>query len=133
MGWAYFAATPMVSSVRITRYLVASTFTALPGNFPKTIATTAFNAHGPPLPVSGHQVGGKRADLHRQPYPDVTRMDLRLPEMSGVEATAAISAQFPGARILVMSAFDGDEEIYRALQAGARGYLLKSNSPQELL
>ena len=60
-------------------------------------------------------------------------MDLRLPQMNGVEATHAIRADFPQARIIVLTTFDGDEDIYRALQAGARGYLLKGMDTEELL
>jgi len=62
----------------------------------------------------------------------VTLMDLRLPDMSGVESMIAIRAEAPGARIVILSTFDGDVEIQRALQAGANGYLLKS-SPQKQL
>src|SRR5690606_11248125 len=57
--------------------------------------------------------------------PDVTLLDLRMPEMGGVEAIESIRRQEPGARIIVLTTFDGDEDIYRAIQAGARAYLLK--------
>jgi two-component system NarL family response regulator len=60
-------------------------------------------------------------------------MDLRLPQMNGVEAITSIRADFPQARIIVLTTFDGDEDIYRALQAGARGYLLKGMFGDELL
>ena len=63
--------------------------------------------------------------LFREHRPDITLMDLRLPRSNGVEATAKIRAEFPDARIIVLTTFDGDEDIYRALQAGAKGYLLK--------
>jgi DNA-binding NarL/FixJ family response regulator len=69
----------------------------------------------------------------RQHRPDVTLMDLRLPDMSGVDAMAAIRREFPDARIIVLTTFEGDVEIQRALEAGARGYLLKSMPPRELL
>ncbi|HEY7216404.1 MAG TPA: response regulator transcription factor [Thermoanaerobaculia bacterium] len=69
-------------------------------------------------------------DRHR---PDLTLMDLRLPKKGGVEATAEIRRRYPQARIVVLTVFDGDEDIYRALQAGARSYLLKSASHTELL
>lgn len=65
--------------------------------------------------------------------PDVTLMDLRMPQMGGVEAITAICAQFKSARIIVLTTYDGDEDIYRGLQAGARGYLLKDTKPKELL
>ena len=70
--------------------------------------------------------------LYRQHQPDITIMDLRLPRMNGVEAITHIRAEFPGARIVVLTTFDGDEDIYRALQAGARGYLLKGMDAEEL-
>ena len=69
----------------------------------------------------------------REHQPDVTLMDLRLPDMSGIDALIAIRAEFPAARVLVLTTFEGDVEIQRALQAGARGYLLKSMPPGELL
>jgi DNA-binding NarL/FixJ family response regulator len=69
----------------------------------------------------------------RRHRPDITLMDLRLPDMNGVDAIAAIRTEFPDARIIVLTTFEGDVEIQRALQAGARGYLLKSMPPKELL
>jgi DNA-binding NarL/FixJ family response regulator len=65
--------------------------------------------------------------------PDVTLMDLRLPDMSGIDAMIAIRSQFPGAYVIILTTFDGDVEIRRALQAGARAYLLKSMKPSEML
>ena len=69
----------------------------------------------------------------RKHQPDVTLMDLRLPDKSGVEATIAIRAEFPDARIIMLTTFEGDVEIQRALEAGARGYMLKSMPPKELV
>ena len=69
----------------------------------------------------------------RKNRPDVTLMDLRLPDMSGVDTTIAIRKEFPNARIILLTTFEGDVEIQRALEAGARGYLLKSTPPKELL
>jgi len=77
--------------------------------------------------------GAQALAMYRQHLPDVTLMDLRMQGMNGVEATAAIRAEFPAARIIVLTTFDGDEDIYRALQAGARGYLLKGMDTEELL
>jgi DNA-binding NarL/FixJ family response regulator len=57
--------------------------------------------------------------------PDVTLMDLRMPNMDGIEATKQIRAESPDAKIIALTSFDGDQEIYRALEAGVRGYLLK--------
>lgn len=64
--------------------------------------------------------------------PDVTLMDLRLPDMSGIDATVAIRTQFPEARIIILTTFDGDSEIQRALAVGARAYVLKSMPPSEM-
>jgi len=69
----------------------------------------------------------------RKNQSDVTLMDLRLPDMSGVDTTIAIRKEFPEARIILLTTFEGDVEIQRALEAGARGYLLKSTPPKELL
>jgi two-component system NarL family response regulator len=77
--------------------------------------------------------GDTGVELFRKHQPDVTLMDLRLPRMGGAEAVAKIKAEFPDARIIVLTTFDGDEDIYRALQAGARGYLLKGMFGDELL
>jgi DNA-binding NarL/FixJ family response regulator len=65
--------------------------------------------------------------------PDVTLMDLRLPDMSGIEAIIAIRADFPRARVIVLTTSDGDVEIQSALEAGACGYLLKTMPPEDLL
>jgi len=70
--------------------------------------------------------------LFRRHQPDVVLMDLRLPGMSGVEATIAIRKEFPMARIIVLTTFDADEDIYRAIQSGAQSYLLKDTPDDEL-
>lgn len=64
--------------------------------------------------------------------PDITLMDLRMPQMAGVEAIIAICTEFNTARIIVLTTYDGDEDIYRGLRAGAKGYLLKDSKPNEL-
>ncbi len=64
--------------------------------------------------------------------PDVTLMDLRLPDMSGIDAMIAIRGQFPEARVIMLTTFDCDAEIQRALAAGARSYILKSMPPREM-
>jgi DNA-binding NarL/FixJ family response regulator len=69
----------------------------------------------------------------RKHRPDVTLMDLRLPDMSGVDTIAAIRAEFPEAKIIMLTTFEGDVEIQRALEAGARGYMLKSMPPKDLV
>jgi len=68
----------------------------------------------------------------RQHRPDVTLMDVRLPDISGIEAMIAIRSEFPDARIVMLTTFEGDVEIRGALAAGAQGYVLKSVPPQEL-
>ena len=70
---------------------------------------------------------------YREHQPDVTLMDLRLPDMSGIEAIIALRSEFPEARIIVLTTFAGDVEIQRALEAGARAYVLKSMPPKELV
>jgi two-component system NarL family response regulator len=77
--------------------------------------------------------GNAGVELFRQHQPDVTLMDLRLPKLGGAEAVAKIRLEFPAARIIVLTTFDGDEDIHRALQAGARGYLLKGMFGDELI
>jgi len=69
----------------------------------------------------------------RKHQPDVTLMDLRLPDKSGIDALIAVRAEFPEARIIMLTTFEGDVEIQRALEAGARGYLLKNTPPKELV
>ena len=69
----------------------------------------------------------------KQHAPDVTLLDLRLPDMSGIDVLIAIRSEFPEARIVMLTTFEGDVEVQRALQAGARGYLLKNMPPVELL
>ncbi len=76
--------------------------------------------------------GTQALSLVRAHRPDVILMDLRLPGMGGVDAIKAIRQEFPQARVIVLTTFDGDEDIYRALQAGARGYLLKGMNADDL-
>jgi DNA-binding NarL/FixJ family response regulator len=77
--------------------------------------------------------GGREAiGLHRQHKPDVTLMDLRLPDLGGVEVIRAIRAESPEARFIVLTTYEGDEDIHQALQAGARGYIIKG-LPHQLL
>jgi DNA-binding NarL/FixJ family response regulator len=71
--------------------------------------------------------------LFREYRPDVTLMDLRLPDISGIDALIAIRNEFPDARVIILTTFEGDVEIQRALAAGARGYVLKNSPANELL
>jgi DNA-binding NarL/FixJ family response regulator len=88
----------------------------------------------PDMSVVAEGADGKQAvDLFRQHEPDVTLMDLRMPNLSGVDAVVQIRQDYPAARIIVLTTFDGDEDIYRALQAGARAYLLKGMFGDELI
>lgn len=78
------------------------------------------------LELVGEAENGERAvALYREHLPDVCLMDLRMPVMDGVEAIRTITAEFPSARILALTTYEGDADIRRALEAGARGYLLK--------
>ena len=87
----------------------------------------------PGFEVAAEASDGEQAvELFRKHKPDVTLMDLRLPKLNGVEAITRIREGVPGARIVVLTTFDGDEDIYRALQAGAKGYLLKGMDLEEL-
>jgi DNA-binding NarL/FixJ family response regulator len=83
--------------------------------------------------VAQAATGKDAVRLHAQHNPDVTLMDLRLPDMSGIDAIMAIRAGDAEARIIVLTTFEGDVEMQRALAAGARGYLLKSMPPREMV
>jgi DNA-binding NarL/FixJ family response regulator len=88
----------------------------------------------PDMEVIAQAANGKDAvEQFRKHHPDVTLMDLRLPDVSGIDTMVAIRAEFPDARIIMLTTFEGDVEIKRALEAGARGYLLKSMPPKELV
>lgn len=77
--------------------------------------------------------GREAVQKFREHRPDVTLLDLRLPDMSGIDALIAIRTEFPEARIIILTTFEGDVEIQRALEAGARAYVLKSTPPKELM
>jgi DNA-binding NarL/FixJ family response regulator len=94
---------------------------------------TMINSQPDMVVVSQASSGAQAIQQYRQHRPDVTLMDLRLPEMSGIDAMIAIRSEFPEARIVMLTTFEGDVEIQRALQAGARGYLLKNMPPSEIL
>ncbi len=90
-------------------------------------------SRNPKMKVVAEATNGREAvALFREHRPDVTLMDLQMPVMDGMEAMIAIRAVHSGARILVLTSYDGDEYIYRGLQAGARGYCLKDASATEL-
>lgn len=86
------------------------------------------------MEVAGCAADGEEAvRLYLELRPDVTLMDLRMPRLGGVEAIEAVRSVDPEARVLVLTTYDGDEDIYRSLQAGARGYLLKDAATDELV
>ena len=82
--------------------------------------------------VAQAATGHEAIHQFREHRPDVTLMDLRLPDISGIDVMIAIRHEFPEARIVMLTTFEGDVDIRRALAAGARGYILKNMPPQEL-
>lgn len=94
----------------------------------------ALLAGAPDIEIAGSAGDGHEAiEKYRELSPDVTLMDLQMPRMGGVDSIASIRAEFPQARFIVLTTFDGDEDIYRAMQAGAKAYLLKGMEVDELL
>ncbi len=86
------------------------------------------------MQLVGEAANGREAiDLFRKHRPDVTLMDLQMPEMGGIDALSAIRGEFPEARIVVLTTYAGDVQVFRALKAGARGFLLKGLLRKELL
>jgi DNA-binding NarL/FixJ family response regulator len=89
--------------------------------------------------VEGMEVVGEAADgveaiaQYRKHQPDITLIDLRLPRMSGVDAIQRIRMESPQSRFIVLTTYDGDEDIYRALKAGAKAYLLKGMTTDQLI
>ena len=83
--------------------------------------------------VAEASTGREAIQQFRAHHPDVTLMDLQMPEMGGVDAMIAIRDEFPEARIIVLTTYAGDAQVLRALKAGARGYLLKNSLHKELL
>jgi two-component system NarL family response regulator len=94
---------------------------------------TALIENEPDLKVVAEAGDGQAAiRIYREKKPDVVLMDLRLPGMGGAEATLSIRKEFPDARVIVLTTFDTDEDIYRAIQSGAKSYLLKDTPNVEL-
>ena len=88
----------------------------------------------PEIQVVGEASDGLQSiELHRALQPDITLMDLQLRKLGGVDAILKIREESPAARFVVLTTFDGDEDIFRALQAGAKAYLLKGMTVEELL
>jgi DNA-binding NarL/FixJ family response regulator len=88
----------------------------------------------PDMSVVGQTGTGEEAvSLFAEHRPDITLMDLRLPKMSGVDTILAIRSKFPAARFVVLTTYEGDEDIHRALEAGAKGYIIKGMPYQTLI
>ena len=85
------------------------------------------------LLVAQAATGSEAIQLFLQHRPDVTLLDLRLPDMSGIDVLIAIRSESPEARVVMLTTFEGDVDIRRALEAGARGYMLKNMPPKDLL
>src|SRR5580658_7656147 len=86
------------------------------------------------LELIGEASNGREGlDMFRKLRPDVTLMDLQMPEMNGIDAIGAIRGEFPEARIIVLTTHPGDVQVSRALKAGARAYLMKAELGKELL
>ncbi|MEO0377131.1 MAG: response regulator transcription factor [Cyanobacteria bacterium P01_A01_bin.17] len=83
--------------------------------------------------IAEAQDGLEAVELHAAQQPDLTLMDLRMPNLDGVDAIAKIRAQTPNANIIILTTYDTDEDIYRGLHAGARGYILKDTTARELI
>jgi DNA-binding NarL/FixJ family response regulator len=95
---------------------------------------TAVIQNEPDMLVVGEASNGQEAlQEFRKQRPDITLMDLRLPDMSGIDALIAIRAEYVAARVIMLTTFEGDAEIQRALQAGAKGYMLKSMPRKRLV
>jgi len=90
--------------------------------------------HQPDMQLIAEAASGAQAlEQFREHRPDLVLMDIRLPDMSGIDTLIAIRNEFPDARVLMLTTFEGDVEIQRAMQAGARSYLLKSMPPKDLV
>src|ERR1700678_218846 len=88
----------------------------------------------PDMQVVGEASTGQKAiEGFREHQPDIALMDIRLPDMSGIDVMIAIRKEFPGARVIMLTTSEGDVEIQRALEAGASGYMLKSMPPKEVV
>jgi DNA-binding NarL/FixJ family response regulator len=83
--------------------------------------------------VAEAQGGLESVDFYRRYRPDVTIMDIQMPDMDGIEATEAIRREFPDARVIVLTTYKGDAQAVRALRAGASGYLLKNAVRKDLI
>jgi len=91
-------------------------------------------ANQPDMRLVGEASNGREAiEQFRSHHPDITLMDLQMPEMNGIDALIAIRSEFPDARIIVLTTYAGDVRCKRAMTAGAQAYILKGNVPKDLL
>jgi DNA-binding NarL/FixJ family response regulator len=98
------------------------------------IGLVALVSTEPDMEVVAEAADGAQAlELFAKHEPDLALIDLSMPVKSGIDTTIEIRKRFPSASVLVLSAYDGDEDIHRALQAGAQGYVLKSSSGEKLI
>jgi DNA-binding NarL/FixJ family response regulator len=95
--------------------------------------TTSINTEADMLVIAEAAAGDEVLARYRTHEPDIVVMDLKLSRVSGLTATGQILGEFPHARIIILTTYDGDDDIHRALQAGARSYLLKTAQREELL
>src|SRR5580692_10789277 len=120
--------TPMTTPEKATRILVVDDHFMV-----RMGLSSSLNVEFDMQVVAEAGSGDAALEAYRKHRPNLVLMDVRLPGMSGADAVAAIVREFPDARILMLSTHSGEEEIYRSLQAGARGYILKSAMREQLL
>ncbi len=99
----------------------------------RTGLTTMLDSEPGLEPIGEAKTGIEAISQFNKLHPHVTLMDVRMPELTGVEALASILKDFPDARIIILTTYDGDENIYRGLQTGAKGYLFKDSDRSEIL
>jgi DNA-binding NarL/FixJ family response regulator len=103
-------------------------------HFVVRMGLTALVNTEPDLEVVGEAADGAQAVTAFDKYrPDLVLMDLRMPIKDGISATAEIKAKYPNARVLMLTTFDGDTDIHRAMEAGAQGYVLKNSTGEKLI
>jgi DNA-binding NarL/FixJ family response regulator len=111
-----------------TRVLVAD------DHYVVRMGVTAIINHQPDMEVVAEAVNGAQAvELFNRHQPDLALLDLRMPLKTGIQAAKEIRDLFPAAHILMLTAFDGDEDIFKAVQAGAQGYILKNATGEQLV